>query len=99
MGDTTEDQDDQTMVEAVGVPSFSELLMLSDGFLSSSEDHHREVNGGDGGEDSFGFVFSGTNGSKMLCFSGDCRKTATNRSSKNLLFLPEYPFLILFMHY
>lgn len=73
MGDTAEDQDDQTMVEAVGVPSFSELLMLSDGFLSSSEDHHREVNGGDGGEDSFGFVFSGTNGSKMLCFSGDCQ--------------------------
>ncbi|KAJ0264483.1 Transcription factor bHLH113 [Hirschfeldia incana] len=71
MGDTAEDQDDQAMVEASGVPSFSELLMLSDGFLSSSEDHHREVNGGGGGEDSFGFVFSGTNGSKMLCFSGD----------------------------
>ncbi|KAG2306260.1 hypothetical protein Bca52824_026008 [Brassica carinata] len=73
MGDTAEDQDDQTMVEAVGVPSFSELLMLPDGFLSSSEDHHREVNGGDGGVDSFGFVFSSTNGSKMLCFSGDCQ--------------------------
>lgn len=70
MGDTA---DDQAMVEAPGVPSFSELLMLSDGFLSSSEDHRREINGGDGGEDSFGFVFSGTNGSKMLCFSGDCQ--------------------------
>ncbi|KAF8081221.1 hypothetical protein N665_0899s0010 [Sinapis alba] len=70
MGDTA---DDQAMVEAPGVPSFSELLMLPDGFLSSSEDHHREVNGGVGGEDSFGFVFSGTNGSKMLCFSGDCQ--------------------------
>ncbi|XP_013672855.1 transcription factor bHLH113 isoform X2 [Brassica napus] len=70
MGDTA---DDQAMVEAPGVPSFSELLMLSDGFLSSSEDHRREINGGDGGEDSFGFVFSGTSGSKMLCFSGDCQ--------------------------
>ncbi|KAF3605588.1 hypothetical protein DY000_02049879 [Brassica cretica] len=70
MGDTA---DDQAMLEAPGVPSFSELLMLSDGFLSSSEDHRREINGGDGGEDSFGFVFSGTNGSKMLCFSGDCQ--------------------------
>lgn len=70
MGDTA---DDQAMLEAPGVPSFSELLMLSDGFLSSSEDHRREINGGDGEEDSFGFVFSGTNGSKMLCFSGDCQ--------------------------
>ncbi|KAJ4894039.1 Transcription factor bHLH113 [Raphanus sativus] len=70
MGDTV---GDQAMVEAPGAPSFSELLMLSDGFLSSSEGHHREANGGDGGEDSFSFVFSGTNGSKMLCFSGDCQ--------------------------
>ncbi|CAH2053301.1 unnamed protein product [Thlaspi arvense] len=69
MGDTAEDQDDPAMVEAAGVSSFSELLMLSDGVLSSS-DHHRVDNDGDGGEDSFGFVFSGTNGSRMLCFSG-----------------------------
>ncbi|CAH8320352.1 unnamed protein product [Eruca vesicaria subsp. sativa] len=66
MGDTAEDQ---AMVEAPEATSFSELLMLSDGF----DDHHREINGGDGGEDSFSFVFSGTNGSKMLCFSGDCQ--------------------------
>lgn len=68
MGDTAEDQDDGAMVE--GVTSFSELLMFSDGLLSSS-DHQPEANGGDGvGKDSFGFVFSGKTGSRMLCFSG-----------------------------
>ncbi|KFK39275.1 hypothetical protein AALP_AA3G223200 [Arabis alpina] len=69
MGDTIENQDDGATVEAAGVTSFSELLMLSDGVLNSS-DHRREDNDGDGGEDSFGFVFSGKNGSGMLCFSG-----------------------------
>lgn len=83
MGDTA---DDQAMVEAPGVPSFSELLMLSDGFLSSSEDHRREINGGDGEEDSFGFVFSGTNGSKMLCFSGDCQN-----GDESLFQKPSFP--------
>lgn len=66
MGDTSEDHDDRAMVEAEGVTSFSELLMLSDGVLSSS-DHQPESNGG---EDSLGFVFSGKTGSRMLCFSG-----------------------------
>ncbi|XP_024015437.1 transcription factor bHLH113 isoform X4 [Eutrema salsugineum] len=69
MGDTAEDQEDQAMAEAAGVASFSELLMLSDDVLGSS-DHHRQDNGGDGGQDSFGFVFSGRNRSRMLCFSG-----------------------------
>ncbi|KAG7582552.1 Helix-loop-helix DNA-binding domain superfamily [Arabidopsis suecica] len=70
MGDTAEDQDDRAMMEAEGVTSFSELLMFSDGVLSSSSDHQREGNVGDGGEDSLGFVFSGKTGSRMLCFSG-----------------------------
>lgn len=61
MGDTSEYQDDR---------SFSELLMLSDGPPSSS-DHHLINAGADGGEDSFGFVFSDPNGSRMLCFSGE----------------------------
>ncbi|KAG7625835.1 Transcription factor bHLH113 [Arabidopsis thaliana] len=70
MGDTAEDQDDRAMMEAEGVTSFSELLMFSDGVLSSSSDHQTEGNVGDGGEDSLGFVFSGKTGSRMLCFSG-----------------------------
>ncbi|AEE76248.1 unnamed protein product [Arabidopsis thaliana] len=70
MGDTAEDQDDRAMMEAEGVTSFSELLMFSDGVLSSSSDHQPEGNVGDGGEDSLGFVFSGKTGSRMLCFSG-----------------------------
>ncbi|KAL1197649.1 Transcription factor [Cardamine amara subsp. amara] len=67
MRDTAEVQNDLAMVD--GVTSFSELLMFSEGLLSSS-DHQPEVNGGDGGEDSFGFIFSGKTGSRMLCFSG-----------------------------
>lgn len=72
MGDTREDQEDRAMMETAGVSSFSELLMLSGGVLSSS-DHHLNDIGADGGEDSFGFVFSGSTGSRMLCFSGDCQ--------------------------
>ncbi|KAL0690609.1 hypothetical protein Bca4012_090288 [Brassica carinata] len=71
MGDSREDQEDRAMMET-GVSSFSELLMLSGGVLSSS-DHHLNDIGADGGEDSFGFVFSGSTGSRMLCFSGDCQ--------------------------
>ncbi|XP_010466100.1 PREDICTED: transcription factor bHLH113-like isoform X2 [Camelina sativa] len=73
MGDNTaEDHDDLAMVEAEGVTSFSELLMFSDGVLSSSDHQHESSSGGDGGgEDSLGFVFSGKTGSRMLCFSGD----------------------------
>ncbi|CAH8346759.1 unnamed protein product [Eruca vesicaria subsp. sativa] len=66
MGDTTED----AMMETAGVSSFSELLMLSGGVLSSSNPQ-LEHTSADGREDGFGFVFSGANGSKMLCFSGD----------------------------
>ncbi|EOA31158.1 hypothetical protein CARUB_v10014323mg [Capsella rubella] len=74
MGDnnTAEDHEDLAMVGGEGVTSFSELLMFSEGVLSSS-DHQREGSssgGGDGGEDSLGFVFSGKTGSRMLCFSG-----------------------------
>ncbi|KAF8048312.1 hypothetical protein N665_2565s0003 [Sinapis alba] len=73
MADTRENQDDRAMMETAGAASFSELLMLSGGVLSSS-DHHLEDIGADGGEeDSFGFVFSGPNGSRMLCFSGECQ--------------------------
>lgn len=68
MGDTAEDQDGRPTVEAAGVTSFSELLMLSDGILSSSD--HSAKDDADGGKDEFGFVFSGTNGARMLCFSG-----------------------------
>ncbi|VVA98223.1 unnamed protein product [Arabis nemorensis] len=85
MGDTLENQDDGATVEAAGVTSFSELLMLSDDVLSSS-DHRREDNGGDGGEDSFGFVFSGKNGSRMLCFSGGYQN-----DDESLILEPSFP--------
>lgn len=85
MGDTVENQDDRATVEAAGVTSFSELLMLSDGVLSSS-DHRREDNGGDGGEDGFGFVLSGKNGSRMLCFSGGYQN-----DDESLLLEPSFP--------
>ncbi|XP_010507790.1 PREDICTED: transcription factor bHLH113-like [Camelina sativa] len=71
MGDNTaEDHGDLALVEAEGVTSFSELLMFSDGVLSSSDHQRESSSGGDGGEDSLGFVFSGKTGSRMLCFSG-----------------------------
>ncbi|CAA7036627.1 unnamed protein product [Microthlaspi erraticum] len=69
MGDTAEDQDGRPTVEAAGVTSFSELLMLSDAGILSSSDHHAKDNA-DGEKDDFGFVFSGANGTRMLCFSG-----------------------------
>ncbi|KAJ0238317.1 Transcription factor bHLH113 [Hirschfeldia incana] len=69
MGDSAEDHDDR---------SFLELLMLSDGPLSSS-DHHLMDTGAHGGEDGFGFVFSGPNRSRMLCFSGECQNDVDSR--------------------
>ncbi|CAN8258771.1 unnamed protein product [Cochlearia groenlandica] len=73
MGDTTEIQEDRA---TAGVTSFSELLMFSGGVISSSDNNnnHRQDNNGDGGEEEeeeLGFVFSGANGSRMLCFSGE----------------------------
>ncbi|KAL0719162.1 hypothetical protein Bca4012_068486 [Brassica carinata] len=85
MADTRENQDDRAMMETAGVSSFSELLMLSGGVLNSS-DHNFVDTGADGGEDSLGFVFSGPNGSRMLCFSGECQN-----GNESLFLQPSLP--------
>ncbi|KAG2246742.1 hypothetical protein Bca52824_086370 [Brassica carinata] len=58
--------------------------MLSGGVLNSSD--HNFVDTGAGGEDSLGFVFSGPNGSRMLCFSGECQN-----GNESLFLQPSLP--------